>query len=135
MKIDSTKVVVAANHETVASFLKDSNNLIHMLPKEQIADWRATNEECSFKVQGAVVISLIQDGHEDSTKIFMKSGEKSPFPFRLTIHLESQGEYTHGYIAFDGQVNVFLKMMVEKPLTALFNIMSENLKKHFDQLK
>ena len=133
MKIDSTKVVVAANHEVVASFLKDSNNLIHMLPKEQIADWRSTAEECSFKVQGAVVISLIQDGYEDSTKIFMKSGEKSPFPFRLTIHLESQGDLTNGYIAFDGEVNVFLKMMVEKPLTALFNIMSENLKKHFGQ--
>ena len=133
MKIDSTKVIVAANHEIVASFLKDSNNLIHMLPQEQIADWRSTAEECSFKVQGAVVISLIQDGHEDSTKVFMKSGEKSPFPFRLTIHLENQGEHTNGYIAFDGEVNVFLKMMVEKPLTALFNIMSENLKKHFDQ--
>jgi carbon monoxide dehydrogenase subunit G len=133
MKIDSTKVVVAANQEMVASFLKDSQNLIHMLPKDQIADWKATNEECSFKVQGAVVISLIQDGHEGTSKIFMKSGVKSPFPFRLTIHLESQGDSTNGYIAFDGEVNIFLKMMVEKPLTALFNIMSENLKKHFDQ--
>ncbi len=135
MRIDSTKVVVAANHEVVASFLKDSQNLIYMLPQDQIADWRATSEECSFKVQGAVIISLIQDGYEGTTKIFMKSGEKSPFPFRLTIHLEDQDDQTNGYIAFDGEVNVFLKMMVEKPLTALFNIMSENLKKHFDYKK
>lgn len=133
MKIESTKVIVAADQEKVASFLKDSQNLIHMLPKEQISDWRATNNECSFKVQGAVVISLVQDGSEDFSKIFMKSGEKSPFPFKLTLHLEAKGDQTEGYIAFDGEVNVFLRMMVEKPLSALFNIMSENLKNHFSK--
>lgn len=133
MQIESTKVVVKASQETIASFLKDSQNLIYMLPKDQIADWKATSNECSFKVQGAVIISLIQDGSENTNKIFMKSGEKSPFPFRLTIHLEAQENETIGYIAFDGEVNVFLKMMVQKPLTALFNIMSENLKSHFEQ--
>lgn len=133
MRIDSTKVKVAANQEKVAAFLKDSQNLIHLLPKEQISDWKATANECSFKVQGAVVISLIQDGSEANSKIFMRSGEKSPFPFTLTLHIEPDGENSEGYIAFDGEVNVFLKMMVEKPLTALFNIMSANLKAHFDQ--
>jgi hypothetical protein len=131
MKIDSTKVVVAANHEVVASFLKDSNNLIHMLPKEQIADWRSTAEECSFKVQGGVTISLIQDGSEGMEKIFMKSGEKSPFPFKLTIFNNLSGLTSNGHIEFDGEVNKFLKMMLEKPLTSLFNQMAEKLQEHF----
>lgn len=132
MKIDSTKVVVKASRETVADFLKDSHNLIHLLPQDQISDWKATSEQCSFKVQGGVIISLIQDGNDGNGKIFMKSGEKSPFPFRLTLHLEELGGTTEGYIAFDGEVNVFLKMMVEKPLTNLFNYMSEKLKTYFD---
>jgi carbon monoxide dehydrogenase subunit G len=133
MKIDSTKAIVAAKPETVASFLKDSQNLAHILPQGQYSDWKSTSQECSFKVQGGVMISLIQDGFEGNTKIFMKSGEKSPFAFRLTLHLAQNGENTEGYIAFDGEVNVFLKMMVEKPLTALFNIMTENLKIYFAQ--
>lgn len=133
MKIDSTKAVVAANQETVAAFLKDSQNLVHILPEGQFSDWKATSDQCSFKVQGGVIISLIQDGAEGNSKVFMKSGEKSPFAFRLTLHLEANGEQTEGYIAFDGDVNVFLRMMVEKPLTALFNIMTENLKKHFSK--
>ncbi|MFN5147893.1 MAG: hypothetical protein ACK46O_10770 [Flavobacteriia bacterium] len=132
MKIDSTKVVVKASRETVADFLKDSHNLIHLLPQDQISDWKATSEQCSFKVQGGVIISLIQDGNDGNGKIFMKSGEKSPFPFRLTLHLEELDGTTEGYIAFDGEVNVFLKMMVEKPLTNLFNYMSEKLKTYFD---
>ena len=131
MKIDSKKVIVNAKIDQVASFLKDSQNLVHILPTEQISDWKASSSDCSFKVQGAVIISLIQDGNEGDTKIFMKSGEKSPFPFRLTIHLSPIDSTTEGYIAFDGEVNVFLKMMVEKPLTALFNLMSEKLMEHF----
>jgi hypothetical protein len=36
-----------------------------------------------------------------------------------------------GYIHFDGEVNMFLKMMVETPLTNLFNYMSNKMKEHF----
>lgn len=130
MQLISDKVTVNATDVTIVEFLKDSSNLIHLLPQEQISDFRATKEECSFKVQGGITISLIQDG-EETGKIFMKSGEKSPFPFRLTLHTTSLGSETEGYIEFNGEVNVFLKMMVEKPLTALFNIMSAKLKEHF----
>lgn len=132
MKIESTKVIVSASPEVVFKFLTDAQNMIHLLPQDHISDWRATAEECSFKVQGGVVISLIQNGSEGLSKIFLKSGEKSPFPFTLTLHLNPSDTNTEGYLEFDGELNVFLKMMVEKPLTALFNVMSENLKKHFD---
>ena len=74
---------------------------------------------------------MIQDGHEEG-KIYLRSGEKSPFPFRLTIHLtEIEENITEGYIEFDGEVNAFLKMMVEKPLLSLFNYMSHKLSTQF----
>lgn len=132
MQINSDKVSVNATKDKIAAFLKDAQNLVYLLPKDQISDFRATEQECSFKVQGGITISLIQDGSEDSDKIFMRSGEKSPFPFRLTLHILSLEENkSEGYIEFNGDVNVFLKMMVEKPLTALFNIMSAKLRDHF----
>jgi len=49
----------------------------------------------------------------------------------LTIHLTQKESETEGYIHFDGEVNMFLKMMVEKPLTNLFNYMTNKLKEHF----
>jgi carbon monoxide dehydrogenase subunit G len=131
MTIDSNKVMVNASPEKVCTFLKDANNLIHLLPQDKISDFKSTDTECSFKVQGGVIISLIQDGQEDNEKLFLKSGSSSPFPFRLTINLKSVNEYTEGYIHFDGEVNMFLKMMVEKPLTNLFNHMSDKLKEYF----
>jgi carbon monoxide dehydrogenase subunit G len=131
MIITSEKVQVQANSETIFKFLKDSNNIHELLPKENISDWNADTNTCSFKVQGGVIISLIQDGDEPFSKVFMKSGEKSPFPFKLTIHIENQNDDSVGYIEFDGEVNMFLKMMVEKPLTNLFNYMSNKLKEQF----
>ncbi len=131
MKIESTKVEVNQKQETIYIFLKDSTNLIHLLPQDKISDWKSTSNQCSFKVQGGVTISLIQDGEEGMNKVFMKSGEKSPFPFKLTIFINNTGETSNGYIEFDGEVNMFLKMMVEKPLTALFNHMAEKLQEYY----
>lgn len=133
MKIESNKVIVSAAQSTIATFLSDAQNLIHLLPQDKISDWKATATECSFKVQGGVTISLIHDGNKDAEEIYMKSGQGSPFPFKLTIFMLNKGEQTEGHILFDGEMNMFLRMMAEKPLTALFNLMSENLKKHFDK--
>jgi len=136
MKIDSTKVLVSAPQQKVFEFLKDSNNVFHLMPHDKISDWQATTEQCSFKVQGGIMITLIQDGEEGTDKIYMKSGEKSPFPFRLTINTQLENEnQTTGFIQFDGEVNMFLKMMVEKPLTNLFNYMSDKLQAYFQEDK
>lgn len=131
MVIDSTKVTVNATQEEVFKFLKDMRNIVHLLPQDKISDFKATENDCSFKVQGGVIISLIQNGDEGHGKIKMKSGEKSPFPFQLIVNTTPTSDGTEGYLHFDGEVNMFLKMMVEKPLTALFNYMSNELAKQF----
>ena len=131
MELKSDKVGISASIEDVHAFLSDARNLELILPHDKISDFKADENQCSFKVQGAIVISLIQNGSE-ATKIFLKSGEKSPFPFKLTVNMEDKGHMTEGFIEFDGEVNSFLKMMVEKPLQALFNFMSHKLEEHFN---
>ncbi len=131
MDLKSDKVAISASVEDVHAFLSDARNLELILPHDKISDFKADEKQCSFKVQGAIIISLIQNGSE-ATKIFLKSGEKSPFPFKLTVNLEGKGLKTEGFIEFDGEVNSFLKMMVEKPLQALFNFMSHKLEEHFN---
>lgn len=133
MKIKADNVVVNADQTTVRAFLGDSNNMEHLLPQDKISDFKATKEECSFKVQGGITISLVQDGDNGSNELYMKSGAKSPFPFKLTIHMNENGGTTEGHIAFDGEVNAFLKMMVERPLTNLFNYMSKQLVAQFSE--
>lgn len=134
MKIESTKVQVNASQEAIQAFLSDARNLYHILPQDKISDWQATEEECSFKVQGGITITLIQNGNEGVGKLNMKSGAKSPFPFALSILTNPSDTATEGFLLFDGEVNMFLKMMVEKPLTNLFNYMSDKLKSHFEEI-
>ena len=68
MILKSTSVLINENQENIFLFLSDSSNLFHILPKESISDWKANLTECSFKVQGGVVISLVQDGFEGKSK-------------------------------------------------------------------
>ena len=131
MILTGDKVSVGANRSNIIEFLTKPSNLEHLLPMDKVKDFISDESSCSFKVQGGFIISLVQDGSEEG-KVFLKSGEKSPFPFKLTIHLvEQEGNKTEGQIEFDGEVNAFMKMMVEKPLLSLFNYMSNKLGKYF----
>jgi hypothetical protein len=133
MVIESQNVEVNAPSEDVFTFLSNAKNIEELLPSDNIKDFQATETECSFKVQGGITITLIQESVEPFREIKMISGEKSPFPFHLTIHMgEDATKQTIGFIHFDGDVNPFLKMMVQKPLTNLFNYMSQKMKEKFD---
>ncbi len=131
MTIDSQKVQITADQQTIADFLSDAQNLIHLLPQDKITDFKADANQCSFKVQGGITISLVEDGTDGPSQLFLKSGDASPFPFRLTIHTAPNKGGTEGYIHFEGQVNPFMKMIVEKPLTHLFDYMSNKLKEYY----
>jgi len=130
MELNSNKVIVNASKEAIISFLSNAENIWDLLPQDKVSDFKATTEQCSFKVQGGITISLIENGATEN-ELYLKSGEKVPFSFKLTVKLSDVEGGTEGYIHFDGDVNMFLKMMVEKPLTALFNYMSEKLKIKF----
>lgn len=131
MILTGEKIIVNSNVQNIESFLIDSNNIEKLLPTDKVSNFESDQNACSFKVQGGITISLVQDGKENG-KIYLRSGEKSPFPFKLTIHLNPiDDQKTEGYIEFDGEVNAFLKMMVEKPLLNLFNYMANKLSKQF----
>lgn len=131
MQITSEKAVVSAPIQQVFDFLKVPSNIELLLPKDKISDFKSSDLECSFKAQGGVTISLVFGNHAEPTKLNMTSGEKAPFKYTLSIILEDKGTETQGHIDFNADINLFMKMMVEKPLFSLFNSMTERLKQQF----
>jgi carbon monoxide dehydrogenase subunit G len=131
MKIISEKASIQAPINVVFEFLSQAHNIECLLPQDKISDFQSDEKGCTFKVQGGFLISLLYVDKEIPTLINMKSGEKAPFTYTLAIHLSGEGEQTSGYIEFVGDVNMFLKMMVEKPLIGLFNYMSNKLQEQF----
>ena len=132
MVIQSTSVSVQASITSVRAFLSDAQNISFLLPQDKISEFQATAEQCSFKAQGGILINLLFDEQNDQI-VRYRSGAGSPFSFSLSISLQNEGESCIGQVTFDGQVNGFMKVLIEKPLKSLFEQMSIQLKAHFEQ--
>ena len=129
MKITSKTVIVDTPAQEVFHFLLDMNNLEQLLPEDKISNWQSSMEKCSFKVQNTATIEMVQKDKTEPNKINIVSGDKSPFSFTLDIFIEAMDDNScKGYQEFNGDVNPFLKMMIEKPLTNLFNHIADRLK-------
>lgn len=132
MIIQSTSVSIHTSLTSVRAFLCDARNLNLLLPQEKISEFQATVEQCSFKAQGGILINLLFAEQSDEL-VRYRSGEGSPFSFTLSISLHEDGEKCHGQVVFDGQVSGFMKVLIEKPLRALFEQMSIQMKAHFEE--
>ena len=132
MVIQSTSVSVQASITSVRAFLSDAQNISFLLPQDKISEFQATTEQCSFKAQGGILINLLFEEQNDQI-VRYRSGAGSPFSFSLSISLQNEGESCIGQVTFDGQVNGFMKVLIEKPLKSLFEQMSIQLKAHFEQ--
>lgn len=131
MKIESKHVTVPADQKAVFDYLSDLNNFKDLLPKDRIDDWDSNEEWCTFKVQGTATIDLLIKEKTPNESLLLESGPKSPFPFTLLLILDPADGGTVAYQKVDAKVNPFLKMMVEKPLTNLFDYIADRLKEVF----
>lgn len=128
-KIESKHVEINKSVQFVFDFMKDFNNIKQLLPQDKVSDWNSDFDQCSFKIQNAAVIPLLKDSVVEPNTIHIVNGEKTPFPFTLKITFnELEANKTEAFLNFDGEINAFLKMMVVKPLTNLFNFMASELK-------
>lgn len=120
--INSNTVTVRNSAKEVFIWLCDMNNFKVLLPEDKISEWQSDTGQCSFKVQNAILIPLIFVSKNDFDTIHIKSGEKAPFPFTLDVHIKEKGNNEcEGHLVFNGELNVFLKMVAERPLQNLFN--------------
>ncbi len=131
MKITSEKTFVNASPLEVFTFLSESANFEKILPKEQVSDFKFDENGCSFKAKGGITIPLIYTDKIANSAISMKSDSRAPFQYTLTIHIFENDGNSQGFIEFNADINMFMKMMVEKPLFALFNDMTKALQKEF----
>lgn len=133
MTIESNKEVINSSVNNVFNYLSDLNNYEVLFPQDKIEKWNSDVDKCSFKIKGATLIDFKIVERNTNQSIILESGEKSPFKFTLSIFIDGENENkTIGYNLFEAKVNPFLKMMIEKPLTNLFNHLSASLKKELE---
>lgn len=126
--IESKHVQIGKSAQALYDFLQDMNNFQQLLPQDRISEWKSDGTSCSFKVQGAATIGLQLDGGTAPSHVRLKATERSPFPFTLDVHLKETDGTTEAWQVFNGEINAFIKMMVERPLTNLFDHIADRMK-------
>jgi carbon monoxide dehydrogenase subunit G len=130
MKLETDWKPVNAKPEAVFAFLSDMNNMQKLMP-EQVINWTSDVESCQFMIKGMAELGMKITNKTASSSIMMSSHGKVPFPFTLEVQIQAAGENSESRIQFDGEVNAFLRMMVEKPLSNFFGMLLDGLRKQF----
>jgi len=122
--IETEKKISPNSIESLFGFLTDMNNFEQLMPADKIEKWSSTTEDCEFTIKGMSRIGLKKESEESPSKIVISSFGKVPFTFNLDINLVAIGpEQTETSMVFNGDINPFMKMMVEKPLRNFFNML------------
>jgi carbon monoxide dehydrogenase subunit G len=126
--IESKHVEIGKSKEDVFAYVRDMTNFKELLPQDRISDFQADNDSCSFKISGMATIGLkVKEVHEP-TRMILESVD-SPFSFTLDINVIDKGEGScEAYQIAELDLNPMMKMMVQKPLTNLFDHISDRLK-------
>ena len=125
-RIESQEVALNKSKEEIYNFISNFNNFNQLMPSS-VQELKTTEDTCSFKLNGMPTIHL-------------KIGEKTPFTrvsmiadggqidFCLNCNLESDGDNCKAQLFFEGELNMMMKMMLEKPLTNFLNLLADKLK-------
>ncbi len=126
--IESEKVDINNSAENIFNFLSDFNNFQKLMPP-QVTNWTSTQEDCSFTINGMATIGMKIIEKSPFTKITISSNGKVPFDFKLFVLLtEMDAANCIGQLTFESDMNMMMKMMVEKPLTNFFNMLAQKMK-------
>ena len=132
MKINTEPKLIQATEQEVFNFLFDLNNYEELFPSDKIKNWTSTDENCLCEVKGMGKIGLKRVAATPNTLIYLDS-EKAPLKFTLNLFINNIDEKTcNAHLEFDGEINPFMKMMIEKPLTDFLNSLVFKLAKRYN---
>ncbi len=122
--IQSQTHTTKSTTDNLFDYMGDFNNFKHLLPDDKIENFECTTEQCSFGIKGLVPLTIkIKERHPKS-KITFETLGLAKFVFTLHIHL-LPNQTTN--VQLEGDMNPFIKVMAEKPLSELVNTMAIKL--------
>ena len=125
--IKSQTVVIDKSEENIFNFISDFTNFSQLFPP-QVNDLKITKDTCSFSIDGMPNVSLRITERIPFSCVVM-SAEDGKLPFELKCCLEKVSEdKCQAQFHFTAELNMMMKMMVEKPLTNFLNILAEKLR-------
>lgn len=113
-----------SSNKDLFEFMGNFNHFKHLLPEEKIEDFECTDSQCSFQIKGLTKLTIKIKDKNPVQKITYQTEGLTKFVFTLHIHFIGE---TQSKVELEGDMNPFIKVMAEKPLTELVNTMSNKL--------
>ena len=123
----SPEVEVNVSAEVLYNKLSNVNNLRNILPP-QVSEFQSTEDSCCFKIDGMPTIHLEIAEKIPNSKISLIAKD-SQVPFTLECNIFENGDMAKATLEIHAELNMIMKMMLEKPLANFLNSASEGLKK------
>ena len=118
----SPEVIVNRSAEDFFIKIGDLNNLKEIMPTT-IKDFKSTETTCSFKMNGLPALNLELVEKTPFSKISL-SAQDSQMPFSLDCFIIEKGDQCQARLEINAELNMMMRMMVEKPLTQFLDALS-----------
>jgi hypothetical protein len=123
-RIETEHKISSNSQKQMFDFLTDLNNFEQLMPEGKIEKWSSDENQCEFTIKGMARIGLKKESAIENNLIKISSFGKVPFTFTLDINInEQEDSKSEAFMVFEGDINPFMKMMVEKPLGSFFNML------------
>jgi carbon monoxide dehydrogenase subunit G len=115
LHIESKTVSVNKSAEALFSMMNSFENFNKVMP-EAVEKFESDDNSFLFQMKGLPEVRLIADERVAPSLIKFKSAS-SKLDFTLSCHIEDNGDTAQVHYTFDGDFNMMMRMMIEKPLT------------------
>jgi hypothetical protein len=120
--LQTDKKIINAPAAKVFAFLVNLNNFNQLLPQDKVEKWVSSETECSFSIKKMAAIGLKLQDKTEPTLVHLVSTSVSPIKFDLKCIITPVNDSTcETYMDFEGDINMFMEMVVKGPLTQFFN--------------
>ena len=121
----SPEVIVNRSAEDFFIKIGDLNNLKQIIPSS-IKDFESTETTCSFKMKGMPALNLELFEKTPFSKISL-TAKGSQVPFYLDCIITDKGDQCQARLEINAELNMMMKMMIEKPLTQFLDVLSRKM--------
>ena len=125
-RIESQQIAINKSAEEIYNFIINFNNFEKLMPSS-VEDLETTEDTCSFSIKGMPNIHLKIGNKTPFTNVSMVA-DGGQIEFKLTCSLETDGNSCKAQLFFEAELNMMMKMMVEKPIKNFLNILADRLK-------
>ena len=122
---NSPEIVINKKAKDLFHLISNMENLKSLLPDE-IEDFQSSENTCTFKISGYPKLELEITEKIEFTSIAFKA-KKSIVPFTMKCFISPYKEKCNAKLEIYAKLNIFTKMMIEKPLNQLLEVLAKKI--------